>query len=66
MARSLKNYHLALIASLLLSATSTLRATDLILTDEGISPPPIIVFKDAPPRTREAALELAGYIERVS
>jgi len=32
--------------------------------DAGVAPAPIIVFKDAPPRTRDAAVTLAEYIEK--
>ena len=44
---------------------SGVRAAPLILVDKGASLAPIIVFKDAPPRTRQAADELAAYIEKV-
>ena len=50
-----------------LSANSSLAAQpNLILADVGIAPAPIIVFKDAPPRTRDAAVTLAEYIEKIS
>ncbi len=45
---------------------AALHAADLILADVGITPAPIIVFKDAPPRTRDAAVTLANYIEKIS
>jgi hypothetical protein len=38
----------------------------LVLVDSGVSLAPIIVFKDAPPRTRDAAATLAAYIEKTS
>ena len=41
------------------------QAVPLVLVEEGVSLAPIIVFKDAPPRTRQAADELAAYIEKV-
>lgn len=41
------------------------RAADLVLAAKGASPAPIIVYKEAPPRTREAAEVLAGYIEKI-
>ncbi len=44
---------------------SEVRAAALVLVDKGASLAPIIVFKDAPPRTRQAADELAAYIEKV-
>lgn len=45
---------------------SSIRANDLVLIDEGKSQAPIIVFKDAPPRTRDAAVTLADYLEKTS
>ena len=41
-------------------------AADFVLTDRGIRPAPIVVFQDAPPRTRDAAVTLADYIEKIS
>ncbi len=41
-------------------------ATDLVLVAKDTSPLPIVVSKDAPPRTREVAVTLAEYIERIS
>lgn len=38
----------------------------LVLVGKEISPVPIIVFPDAPPKTRKAADELADYIEKIS
>ncbi|MGE3778096.1 MAG: DUF4838 domain-containing protein, partial [Pirellulaceae bacterium] len=35
------------------------------LVDSGVKPAPIVVFADAPPRTRAAAVELADYIEKI-
>ncbi|MFN0075810.1 MAG: DUF4838 domain-containing protein [Prosthecobacter sp.] len=45
---------------------AALHAADFILTDVGVTPAPIIIFKDAPPRTRDAAVTLAKYIEKIS
>jgi len=42
------------------------RAADFILAAKDTPPAPIIVFKDAPPRTRDAAVKLAEYIEKIS
>lgn len=42
------------------------RETEFVLVAKDTPPAPIVVFSDAPPRTREAAIELAGYIERIS
>ncbi len=39
---------------------------DLPLVENGVSVAPIIVFQDAPPRTREAAVTLAEYLEKIS
>jgi hypothetical protein len=41
-------------------------AIDHILVAKDTPPAPIIVFKDAPPRTRDAAVALAEYIEKIS
>ena len=41
-------------------------AADLDLVAKDTPPIPIVVFKDAPPRTREVAEVLAGYIEKIS
>jgi len=43
------------------------RAADFVLSDagSGVSPAPIVLFKDAPPRTRDAATTLADYIEKI-
>jgi hypothetical protein len=38
----------------------------LVLVEAGISRAPIVVFEDAPPKTRRAADELAEYIEKTS
>lgn len=40
-------------------------AADFIIADKGTPPAPIVVFKDAPPRTRDAAVTLADYIAKV-
>jgi hypothetical protein len=44
----------------------SIQAADLVLASKDTPPLPIIVFKDAPPRTREVADTLAGYIEKIS
>ena len=38
----------------------------LVDSDTGVSHAPILVFKDAPPRTRDAAVTLADYFEKTS
>ena len=57
---------LPLLAFLLLAQMAVLQAADLVLVAKDTTPAPIIVFKDAPPRTRDAAVTLAHYIEKVS
>ena len=56
----------AALTALLLTPLAALHAADFIVFDAGIAPAPIIVFKDAPPRTRDAAVTLAEYIEKIS
>lgn len=46
--------------------TSDAAAESLVLVENGQSHAPIVVFEDAPPLTRQAAEELAEYIERTS
>jgi len=41
-------------------------AAEFIIVDKDNAPAPIIVFKDAPPRTQDAAARLAEYIEKIS
>jgi hypothetical protein len=52
--------------SALLVAIVPARAADLVLVGKDTPPAPIIVYRDAPPRTREAAVTLAEYIEKIS
>ena len=56
----------ALLALMLLASLAALQAADLVLVAKDTAPAPIIVFKDAPPRTRDAAVALAEYIEKIS
>ena len=64
----------AVLAALLLAPLAALHAADskppsaenLVLVDSGLTPAPILVFKDAPQRTRDAAVTLADYIEKTS
>ena len=53
-------------ALLLLASLAALNAAELVLVTKDTTPAPIIVFKDAPPRTRDAAVTLAHYIEKIS
>ncbi|MCA1808842.1 MAG: DUF4838 domain-containing protein [Kiritimatiellia bacterium] len=38
----------------------------LVVVDQGVNPIPVIVFSNAPPMTRQAADDLAAYIEKAS
>lgn len=59
--------NLALITTLISAAlASPCAAADLVLVAKDTAPAPIIVFKDAPPRTRDAAVTLADYLEKIS
>jgi hypothetical protein len=42
-----------------------LHAADFVLVDSSQAPAPIIVYADAPPKTRAAAVELADYVEKI-
>lgn len=59
---------LILPAVVFLLAASTAAAGEFVLADRDskIAPPPIVLFKDAPPITREAAQSLAKYIEKTT
>jgi hypothetical protein len=52
--------------TLLLAPLTAVRAADFIIVGKDTPPVPIIVFKDAPPRTRDAAVMLADYIGKIS
>lgn len=56
-----------LVLLLLLTPQASLHADDFILVDrtKHIKPAPIIIFNNAPPFTREAAVVLADYIEKI-
>lgn len=49
-----------------LAPLTALLAGELVLVAPGVAPAPIIVFKDAPPRTRDAAATLADYVGKIS
>ena len=57
---------LQLAAAVLSVSVTSVHAADLVLVAKDTPPAPIIVFKDAPPRTRDAAVTLAEYIEKIS
>jgi hypothetical protein len=50
----------------ILACSITAQAADFLLVAKDTAPAPIIVFKDAPPRTRDAAVTLADYIAKIS
>ncbi len=58
--------HILALLTAHLAPLAALQAADFIVADVGLTPAPIIVFKDAPPRTRDAAVTLASYIEKIS
>jgi len=57
---------LTLLTALLLAPLTALHAADLVLVAKDTPPAPIIVYQDAPSRTRDAAVTLAEYIEKIS
>ncbi len=57
---------LNLIAPLVLPFGHAVLAEDLVIVSKGAPPLPIIVYENAPPRTRDAANELAICIEKIS
>jgi hypothetical protein len=57
---------LTLLTALLLAPLAALHAAEFLLVAKDTAPAPIIVFKDAPPRTRDAAVTLADYIAKIS
>jgi hypothetical protein len=48
-----------------LTAIANADAAQFVLVEPAGTPVPIVVFADAPPRTRAAAVELADYIEKI-
>lgn len=50
----------------LLVVAASAHAADLVLVAPDTPPAPIVVFQDAPPRTREIADVLAAYIQKIS
>ncbi len=57
---------LNLLLVLLLSTLPSLHAADLVLIEPGKAPPPIVVYQGAPPRTHDAAVTLADYLEKIT
>jgi len=55
-----------LLPLLLVILAARLHAAEFLLAAKDSAPPPIIVYKDAPPRTREIAQVLADYIAKIS
>lgn len=61
----MKNFLLNISLAAMISG-GVLAAEELVLVEDGVSLAPIVVAEDAPPRTVDAAEELAGYLERIS
>jgi hypothetical protein len=61
----MKNISLAIFCALLL-LPAVVGAAPFVLVDQkaGVAPAPLVLFADAPPLTRDAAVELADYIEK--
>jgi hypothetical protein len=61
----MKNISLAIFCALL-PLPAVVDAAPFVLVDQksGVAPAPLVLFADAPPLTRKAAVELADYIER--
>lgn len=57
---------LATLSSFLCALCGSMDAAEIVLASKDKPPVPIIVYADAPPRTREAAEVLAGYLEKIS
>lgn len=55
----------AIAAALLTAPPFALDAEDFVLVSKDAAPAPIVVFEGAPPRTRDAAVTLAEYIEKI-
>ena len=56
---------LSLFVLLVAAALGELWAAEFVLVDRGLEPAPIVIYADAPPRTRAAAVELADYVEKI-
>jgi len=57
---------LNLLLALLFTTLSSLHAVDLVLIEPGKAPAPIVVYQGAPPRTHDAAVTLADYLEKIT
>ncbi len=68
MSRSLSRRVAAVILPLLVAIFCGLgvHGEELVIVQDGESQAPIVIFQEAPPKTRRAADELAQYIEKVS
>ncbi len=62
--RWLTNFVTAVACVVSLCVATQVRA-DFVLVKPGVDPAPIVVFENAPPRTRAAAVELADVIEKI-
>ncbi|MEX0790683.1 MAG: DUF4838 domain-containing protein, partial [Actinomycetota bacterium] len=55
----------ALLISLVI-VSKPIHAQQLVLVENGVSCAPVVLFEDAPPKTRQAAEDLVNYIEKIS
>lgn len=55
----------AFVCLCLLSARSQAGEFVLVDIEQSLRPAPLVLFEDAPPKTRKAAVELADYIEKI-
>ena len=54
------------LTTFLASASGAVFADKLVLATKDLPPAPIVIYRDAPPRTREVADVLAAYLEKIS
>jgi hypothetical protein len=54
-----------LLTATLLASLAVSHASEFVLVAPDTAPAPVIIFKDAPPRTRDAAATLADYIGKI-
>ncbi len=62
----MKHNLILILAAQLLAPLAALHAADFVIVAPDVRSAPIIVFENAPPRTRDAAVTLAEYIEKIS
>lgn len=56
---------LSVVAVLIVAVCGEVHAAEFVWVEPGVAPAPIVVYADAPPRTRAAAVELADYVEKI-